>query len=44
MKVILVNGSPHKEGNTFLCLSEIAGQLAAEGIDSEVFWLGNGPV
>ena len=44
MKVILVNGSPHKEGNTFLCLSEIAAQLTAEGIDSEILWLGNGPV
>ena len=24
MKVLLINGSPHKEGNTFLALSEAA--------------------
>jgi multimeric flavodoxin WrbA len=43
MKVLLVNGSPHKEGNTFVSLNEIAKQLAAQEIDSEILWIGNKP-
>lgn len=41
MKVLLVNGGPHREGNTFAALTEIARQLEKEGIESEIFWLGN---
>ena len=44
MKVILVNGSPHKEGCTYTALSEIAGVLEKEGIDTEIFWVGNKPL
>ena len=44
MKVLLINGSPHKNGNTFLALSEIAGSLHAEGIESEIVWIGNKPI
>ena len=44
MKVLLVNGSPHKEGSTYTALSEIASVLKEEGIDSEIFWIGNKPV
>lgn len=44
MKVILVNGSPRKEGNTYAALSEIASTLAKEGVDSEIFWIGNAPL
>jgi len=33
MKVLLVNGSPHKEGCTYTALSEVAKTLNAEGID-----------
>lgn len=40
MKVLLVNGSPRKEGNTFTALQEIASQLAIHSIDSEILWLG----
>lgn len=40
MKVLLVNGSPHKEGNTNAALLEIARQLEKEGIGTEVLWLG----
>lgn len=40
MKVLLVNGSPNKEGCTFTALSEIQKTLAEEGIDSEIFWIG----
>lgn len=43
-KVLLVNGSPHPEGNTSIALREIAEQLKKDGIDSEVFWIGNKPV
>ena len=35
MKVLILNGSPRKEGNTSLAIDEIAKTLAAEGIDSE---------
>lgn len=44
MKVLLVNGSPRKEGNTSVALAEVAKALEAEGIESEVFWLGTKPV
>lgn len=44
MHVLLVNGSPHSEGNTYTALSEIARQLQEEGISSEIFWIGNQPV
>ena len=37
MKVILVNGSPHKEGCTYTALNEIAKTLNDEGIDTEIF-------
>lgn len=41
MKVLLINGSPRKEGNTFTALKEIATELAANEIESEIFWIGN---
>jgi len=44
MKVLLINGSPRKEGNTYTALKEVADQLAVNGIDSEIFWIGNKPV
>ena len=44
MKVLLVNGSPHKEGCTYTALSEIAKTLNEEGIDSEIFWIGIKPL
>lgn len=44
MKVLLISGSPHKEGNTYLALSEIAKSLAQEGIESEIISLGTHPV
>ena len=40
MKVLLVNGSPHKEGCTYTALSEIASALHEEGIESEHYWIG----
>lgn len=44
MKVLIINGSPRKQGNTQVALEEIAKQLAKHDIDSEVVWLGNNPV
>lgn len=44
MKVLLINGSPRKEGNTATALAEVARQLAKEGIESEVVWIGNKPI
>ena len=44
MKVLLVNGSPKANGNTARALTEVAEQLNAEGIDTEVFQLGAKPI
>lgn len=44
MKVILVNGSPKEHGCTFTALSECARVLNENGIDTEIFWVGNQPV
>lgn len=44
MKVLMVNGSPHKEGCTYTALREIAEVLKTEGVDSEIFWIGNKPI
>lgn len=41
MKVLLLNGSAHEEGCTFTALSEIASSLNKEGIETEIFQLGN---
>jgi len=40
MRVLLINGSPRREGNTFLALSEIAKVLEQEGIESEIVGVG----
>ncbi len=44
MKVLLVNGSPHKNGCTNRALEEVARTLEAEGIESEIYWLGAKPI
>ena len=44
MKVLLLNGSPHRQGNTATALAEVAKQLEVEGIESEMVWIGNSPV
>ena len=40
MKVLLFNGSPHKNGCTYTALEEIAKTLNEEGIDSEIYQIG----
>ncbi|MBQ4471790.1 MAG: flavodoxin family protein [Alphaproteobacteria bacterium] len=44
MKVLLVNGSPHKNGCTNVALEEIAKTLKEEGIESEIYHIGNKPI
>ena len=44
MKVLLINGSPRKKGNTFLALSGVAKTLEAQGIETEIVQIGNKPV
>ena len=40
MKVLLINGSPHKEGNTFIALSEVAKALEVNGVEAEFVSIG----
>ena len=35
MKVLLLNGSANKKGNTFTALTEIANRLEKNGVESE---------
>ncbi len=44
MKVLLVNGGPHKEGCTYTALSEVAKELNNNGIETEIFWVGIKPI
>ena len=44
MKVLLINGSPKKAGNTFLALSEVAGALNNNGIETSIIHIGSKPV
>ena len=44
MKVLLVNGSPHKEGCTYTALCEVSNALNENGVDTDIFWIGNKPL
>ena len=44
MKVLLINGSPHEHGCTDRALQEVAAALKAEGVESEIFWIGKGDI
>ena len=41
MKVLLINGSPRKGGNTTIALNEMVKVFEAEGIETEVVQIGN---
>lgn len=41
MKVLMINGSPHTNGNTFLALDEMRKVFDKEGIESEILTIGN---
>lgn len=41
MKILLINGSPKKEGNTYVALHEVQKALEAEGIETELIHVGH---
>lgn len=41
MKVLMINGSPHANGNTALALAEMKKIFDAEGIETEILHIGN---
>jgi len=40
MKVLLVNGSYHEKGCTYTALAEVAKALNANGVETEIYWIG----
>lgn len=41
MKVLLINGSPHQEGNTYIALDEMRQVFTSEGVESQILHIGN---
>jgi multimeric flavodoxin WrbA len=41
MKVLMINGSPHAQGNTYVALAEMEKVFLAEGIEVEIVHVGN---
>lgn len=44
MKVLLINGSPNKNGCTNEALKEVEKTLKEQEIETEIFWIGNKPI
>lgn len=44
MKVILVNGSPREKGCTYTALCEAQKVFEENGVEAEIFWIGNMPL
>ncbi len=44
MKVLLLNGSPHREGNTARALAEMEKVFAQEGVETEIVQVGSAEV
>jgi len=44
MKVLLVNGSPRPNGSTYTALMEISNVLEQQGVEAELFQVGNKPI
>ena len=44
MKVLLINGSPHREGSTYTALHEMEKVFQQEGIETELVHIGMKPV
>ncbi|MDE6728574.1 MAG: flavodoxin family protein [Oscillospiraceae bacterium] len=44
MKVLLVNGSPHEKGCTYTTLCEAQKVFKQNGIEAEIYWIGNKPI
>lgn len=41
MKVLMINGSPHEKGNTYIALHEMEKIFAEEGVETEILHVGN---
>ena len=41
MKVLMINGSPHKEGNTYIALHEMEKIFRENGVETEIVHVGN---
>ena len=44
MKVLLINGSPNEKRCTHTALAEVAGALEAQGVETEIAWIGRDPI
>jgi multimeric flavodoxin WrbA len=44
MRVLLVNGSPNKEGCTYTALCEVTSALEKNGVETELYQMGTNPV
>ena len=44
MKVLLVNGSPHKRGCTYTALCAVSDVRHKNGVGADIFWIGNKPL
>ena len=44
MKVLMINGSPHKNGTTYRALTEVSSALNNNGIETEIITVGDKPV
>ena len=44
MKVLLLNGSPHKQGCTYTALCEVANVLNQKNIETEIFYIGTNAI
>jgi len=44
MRVLLVNGSPHRDGCTYTALNECAKTFREAGIEVDWYWIGTNPV
>jgi len=43
MKILAINASPRKNGNTSLLIDKALEPARLQGVSTEIFWLGNGP-
>ena len=44
MKVLMINGSPHAKGNTYIALHEMEKIFQKEGAETEILQIGNKPI
>ena len=44
MKVLMVNGSPHQYGTTYMALKEMKEEFEKENVETEIIWLGTEPL